>query len=147
MIRHLLLYLIVIVTISSCASRYSHLNELRGYFNRFEKESHEHGCFIDTSKVILAFYKLKQGTVAFVLMVSKYPLIIIVDHEWWSNASEFDRFNVVRHEGGHAFLLLDHDDSKPDIMNTFLIEKEYFYRGIIKDFYDKCPPYLKNKRK
>jgi len=55
----------------------------------------------------------------------KFPIEVRFMKRFWDNASANQRLALVYHELGHCALRLEHDDTMPDIMNSYLLP-EYF---------------------
>lgn len=55
----------------------------------------------------------------------KFPIEVRFMKRFWDHASANQRLALVYHELGHCALRLEHDDTMPDIMNSYLLP-EYF---------------------
>lgn len=90
-------------------------DKLCTYFQKFEEAGADRNVFIDlaASGIIGSIEKIHaDGTVGLCHHRSDTPNQIIIDKDFWSNASENSKEMIVFHELGHCFLGKNHNDER-----------------------------------
>lgn len=108
--------LILSISLAACSQQEDGIfidDELAIYFARFQDEALERGVTVDFDIAQIEGYigdiELEDASGA---CQHGEPSFILVDQEWWNNASEYDREFLIFHELGHCFLLREHLDNQ-----------------------------------
>ncbi len=89
-------------------------NELQIYIDQFEAAALERGLDVNLSDVgIHAFIEDIEGAIVGQCQHKEDdPNVILLDRNYWDNATEDERLFIVFHELGHCVLKREHNDQK-----------------------------------
>lgn len=110
--------------------------ELEFYINKFTELSGD-DRLIEATGIIVHFDELEGRTAGICTLKGDSEPVIKIDRDYWENATEVAKENLMFHELGHCILrrghLDDYIDKKPvSLMNSFLIP---YYYGKDKQYY------------
>jgi hypothetical protein len=108
---------------------YIETKELEEYVERFEELS-EGSIDAREAGLIVTFGDLEGAVAGICKTKDGQSPTIIIDSEYWADADEFFKENLMFHELGHCLLNRDHrnewdDDGPVSIMNSYLIPSFY----------------------
>ncbi|MEM6722957.1 MAG: putative metallopeptidase [Bacteroidota bacterium] len=112
-------FAVLLIALSSCNQEEDTLfidGELEVYYALFQEEAAKRGITVDYDNAQIEGYigdiDIEDASGA---CQQGEPSFILVDQEWWNNASEMEREFLIFHELGHCFLLREHlDDQHTD---------------------------------
>lgn len=108
--------------------------QLPALFTKLEKDiSFQVGQFsADAIRYQASCYHTIKGTIDETFPAKIEPSVIgycqpsvhlAIRKSYWMRASATERMTLIYHEMGHCALGLDHEDDKPDIMNSYLLDE------------------------
>lgn len=115
------------------------------FLESFEVQAQKRGYSLDTTNLIMKFGEIDQSQRQIALCISFVPgndfsavvekrsdwkrvfgsgsaPEVIVPEQTWTYLSDTQKEITLFHELGHCILSLDHDDTKPAIMNTTILD-------------------------
>ncbi|MEO1437911.1 MAG: hypothetical protein AAFV80_20385, partial [Bacteroidota bacterium] len=112
-------FVVLLLALSSCNQEDDMVfidGELEVYYTLFQEEALKRGITVDFDNTQIEGYigdiPIEDASGA---CQHGEPSFILVDREWWNNASAMEREFLIFHELGHCYLLREHfDDQHPD---------------------------------
>jgi len=116
MIKYTLYISLILVLLCSCADDDQAVvsSQLQPYFDLFQEEGRKRGVDVDYNVIQI------EGRIANLLdsnvngwcsFNDEKPHEIIIDEEYWAEATDFDKEFILMHELGHCYLSRLHDDN------------------------------------
>lgn len=113
--------LITILLFTACGREpRRELSGLDNYIKLFEYEGALRNYNFDVEDLVVEFGTLNKETLGICYTGAETPRIVL-DHNSWDKMDKDTREVLVFHELGHCILDLNHDNSKPAVMNSFLM--------------------------
>ena len=101
---------------------------LYAYYERFIDEANSRHVILKETEIALVFGHTTSipKDVMIVATCQRDKRLITVDQEYWESASDTEREIVIMHESGHCSAELPHNNSHKAIMNSYLLDSEYY---------------------
>ncbi len=140
--KYALLALLMVYT--GCGRSLEHLGEFQGYAQRYQDAANARGKSASFDNITVGFGSIPDddgsGWVIGICNFWTRGDVIVrgevtLDPRYWATASPENREIVLFHEFGHCVNGLDHDDSEPLIMNTYMDMLTGTMYGARRDFY------------
>jgi len=145
------LIIFYLLTLSSCGSANYSIKGFESYVEEFHAQASKYNKAIDLAHLDISFGDTQSAGPEVIGLCYTYESSedkdIVINKEFWNDATELQRKELMFHEMGHCLLDLDHDDSivnppgRPkSIMNSHMIATywlERFFDDYVKELFSK----------